>query len=317
MISKFFKCNRGFTLLELVFVIVILGIVSSIGSSAIVKTYESYLIQRSVHNASINTELAINQLANRLTYRMDMSLLARKPGRTGTVEGVDFFPARSVPLDKRGDFTALEWISYDSDSFEAYETPGWSGYVDLNSSQTTYTGIHSIGSDTSKLAPIIKYYTGTNDGSGGALRFIAANYDSNDSHMYTSACLYGGSANGCLFPLNVATTEQLAFTGGGDRTPGEMIYSEFYKYATSAFAVIPENKNFINGLEVYDLNFYYAYQPWQDENYTDGEKSTLLKNVSVFRFRKEENSIRLKLCVIERISDSEEISICKEKAVIR
>ena len=66
------KEKKGFTFVELIFVIIILGIISSIGSSAIVQTYQSYIMQRSVHSASINTELAINQLANRLTYRMDL-----------------------------------------------------------------------------------------------------------------------------------------------------------------------------------------------------------------------------------------------------
>ncbi|MCF6244242.1 MAG: type II secretion system GspH family protein [Sulfurovum sp.] len=319
--SYFYKLQKAFTLLEVIFVIIILGIVSSIGSSAIVQVYESYLMQRSVHNASINTELAINQLANRLTYRMDLSLLARKPGQTGNVQGADFYPARSVPLDKRNEFTALEWITYDSDSFEAYSWPKWSGYCDLESPNTNFTQIDSVGSNHYyNTKKIIKHYTETSDGTGGAIRFMTSNYDSNISKSYSSACLYGGSASGCLFPVSFNGNNNLftfSTANAGDRTAGEMVYSEFYQYATSAFAVVPENETTINGLKVYDLNFYYAYQPWQDENYKDGKKSTLLKNVSVFRFRKEENSIRIKLCVIERISESDEISICKEKAVIR
>jgi prepilin-type N-terminal cleavage/methylation domain-containing protein len=315
------KQTQGFTFLELIFVIVILGVVASVGSGAIVRTYESYLLQRSIHNASINTELAINQLANRLTYRMDSTLLARKPGNTGIVEETDFYSARNVPLEKRNEYIALEWISYDSDSFQAYEQPRWSGYTDLGSAQTTFSGIDSVGSDHTNIAKIIEHYTATTDGSGGAMRFMTSNYDSNSSKSYNSACLYGDSNTGCLFPLslNTADTEHFSFstTNPRDRTAGEMVYSEFYQYATSAFAVVPENEDTINGLKVYDLNLYYAYQPWQDEHYQNGKSATLLKNVSVFRFRKEENSIRLKICVIERISDTDEISICKEKAVIR
>jgi prepilin-type N-terminal cleavage/methylation domain-containing protein len=307
--------TKAFTLLEVIFVIVILGVVASIGSSIIVQTFDSYIIQRSVHDASIKTELAINQLANRLTYRMDLSLLARKPGQTGTVEGTDFYPARSVPLDKRETFTALEWISYDSDSFEAYLVPRWSGYCDLNSSQTTFNQIDSVGSNNNHMPTIIKHYTGTIDGTGGALRFLTASYG---PEAYSTACLYGGSGNqGCMFPVNTKNAKLFTFTGDGNRTAGQMVYSEFYQYTTSAFAVVPEKSDTINGLDVYDLNFYYGYQPWQNENYKNGKKSTLLKNVSVFRFRKEENSIRLKICVIERISDTDQISICKEKAVIR
>jgi len=310
------KQTHGFTLFELIFVIVILGIISSIGSNAIVQTYQSYIMQRSVHSASTNTELAINQLANRLAYRMDLSLLARRPGSTGTVEEIDFFPARRVPLDQRGTFTALEWIGYDGDSFEATEVPSWSGYADLDDS--SFARIVSVGSNTANLDVIKNHYNNTDR---GAIRFMTANYDSNVSRGYSSACLYGGSDAGCLFPVD-RNANGFSFNfpvnNAGDRTPGEMVYSEFYQYTSSAFAVVPENESTINGLKVYDLNLYYGYQPWQDENYKDhGERATLLKNVSVFRFRKEENSIRLKICVIERTSDTDQVAICKEKAVIR
>jgi prepilin-type N-terminal cleavage/methylation domain-containing protein len=314
---KNLSMKKAFTLLEVIFVIVILGIVASIGSSMIVQTFDAYIMQRSVHDASIKTELAINELANRLTYRIDLSLLARKPGQTGTVEGTDFYPARNVPLAKREEFTALEWISYDSDSFEAYLAPRWSGYCDLNSSKTDYSQIDSVGSNHTHMKNIIKHYTGTTDGTGGALRFMTASYG---PAAYSTACLYGGSGNnGCIFPVTIDKKRFFTFpnTNDGNRTKGQMVYSEFYQYATSAFAVVPQKTNSINGLDVYDLNFYYGYQPWENENYKNGKKSILLKNVSVFRFRKEENSIRLKICVIERISDTDQISICKEKAVIR
>ena len=47
----------AFSLLELVFVIVILGIVASLGSELIAKIYESYVLQRAQHRSSIKTEL--------------------------------------------------------------------------------------------------------------------------------------------------------------------------------------------------------------------------------------------------------------------
>jgi len=59
--------RRGFSMLELIFVIVILGIVSSIGAEIIANVYESYIVQRAQHRASIKTELAAIQIANRPT----------------------------------------------------------------------------------------------------------------------------------------------------------------------------------------------------------------------------------------------------------
>jgi len=312
------KLQRGFTLLELIFVIVILGIVASVGSSIIAQVFGGYITQRAVHDASLKTELAIDQLANRLSYRMNDSLLARKPTSTGNTPGDDYYSARNVPLAKRGDYRALEWISYDSDSFEAFQQPGWSGFCDLTSS--SFSSILSVGSLLSNIYKVKEHYNaGTNDTHGGAIRFMTSHFDTNNSKVYDSTCMYAGTATGCMFPVDLGASNVLTFStaNAGDRTAGAMVYSEFYQYALSAFTVVPENESTIHGLKVYDLNLYYGYQPWEGEHFSNAKSATLIKNVSVFRFRKEQNSIRLKLCVIERISDTDQISICKEKAVIR
>ena len=101
-----------------------------------------------------------------------------------------------------------------------------------------------------------------------------------------------------------------------------MIYSEFYKYALSAFAIVPENPHDLKGspgFRVWDLRLYSAYQPWQGENYSQGKSSLLIRNVRVFRFIKETTNVRIKLCVAEQagIGSNNHYSICKEKAVIR
>ena len=309
------KLQRAFTLIELIFVIVILGIVASIGSSIIAQVFGGYITQRAVHDASLKTELAINQLSNRLSYRINNSLLARNPNSTGNVPIIDFYSARNVPVAVRSKYSALEWISYDSDSFEADKDPRWSAFCDLNAVRTNFFSIYSPGSSLKSMSKIKAHYNAKR----GAIRFMTNNFDSNNSKVYDSRCIYGGSAEGCMFPVNIAKYRIITFpySNAGDRTNGEMVYSEFYQYAISAFAVVPENKSTINGVEVFDLNFYYGYQPWEDEYFKQGKSATLIKNVSVFRFRKEQNSIRLKLCVIEQISETDQISICKEKAVIR
>lgn len=316
---KQYMMQKAFTLLEVIMVIVILGIVASIGSSALVNVYETYITQRAIHDASLKTELAINQLANRLTYRMNGTLIARRPGKTGTVEGVDFFAANNVPLNLRETFTALEWIGYDRDGFEARKAPAWSGFCNVTHPRTNFNRIASPGTQPVQLGTIIDHYTGTTDRTGGALHFVAANYEANNA--YSEACHYAGRTAGCMFPVTMTNWRTITFNGDGNRTAGQMVYSQFYQYSSSAFAVVPEQKsapdNQINGQNVYDLHFYYAYQPWQNENYLNGRESTLLENVSVFRFRDEPNAIRLKICVVERISDTDQISICKEKAVIR
>jgi len=314
----------AFTMIELVFVIVILGIVSSIGSSIIVQVYEGYIIQRATHDASVKTELAINIIANRLVYRIDQSLLARRLGNTHLgLADADAYPAEEVPLVDVDNYPILEWINYDNDSFSSYLRPSWSAFVDLTPS--TFLNLITPGSDLPKIGSIMSYYTGSTT-EGAAIIFKGSTQYRDDGGGgsggdYDTKCMYHD--DGCIFPVTIPAVakETLAFhaagVSDGNRTAGNMLYTEFYELATTAFAIVPTNPDTINTIPVWDLKLYYGYQPWQNENYTNGQNSTLLENVSVFRFKKERNSIRLKLCVIEQIGDTNQISICKEKAVIR
>lgn len=131
------KTNRSaFSMLELVFVIVVLGIVASLGAEMIAKVYENYVVQRAQHRASIKTQLALNQITNRLRYAIPGTIV-RRVGKTGTAETFD--QALGSGQDT---YTVLQWVAYDGDSFEAISTdtnrqPGWSGFCDLDASSDT------------------------------------------------------------------------------------------------------------------------------------------------------------------------------------
>jgi len=300
--------RQAFTMIELIFVIVILGIVSSVGSSIIAQVYESYIMQKAVHNASVKTELAINQLANRLAYRIDVSMLARKQGTTGYVPTTDVYRIANVPLGSLNNMS-LEWIGYDNDSLSASNPPAWSGFVDLNAS--SFTTLSTPGSQLNALGTILNTTTG---GATPALLFLGEDEYRNGT-QYDAFCLY--SNNGCISPIAGAAGTSITLDNTGNRTAGQMYYTEMYQIVSTAYATILTPATPINGINVWDLNLWYNYQPWNGQVYTDGSNATLIKNVSVFRFKHEQNSIRIKLCVIEQISSTSQISICKEKAVIR
>ncbi len=118
--------QSAFSMLELIFVIVILGIVASIGSEIIAKVYESYIVQRAQYRANIKTELAINQIENRLRYAIGNTVGYRVTGKSSTFVKM----TESVPANAK----VLQWVAYDGESFEAASTPGWSGFCDLASS---------------------------------------------------------------------------------------------------------------------------------------------------------------------------------------
>jgi len=147
------KNRLAFSMLELIFVIVILGIVASIGAEVIAKVYESYIVQRAHHRASVKTQLALNQIANRLRYAIPGTVIRKiLPGDTA-YEGL----ADQMVLDSTGEsYTVLQWVASDGDSFEAINSstssgverrPGWSGFCDIDDSNAT-----SISTPGSRLS---------------------------------------------------------------------------------------------------------------------------------------------------------------------
>jgi len=149
---RHYRFTPAFSMLELVFVIVILGIVASIGSEMIVKVYESYIVQRAEHRATLKTELAATQIANRLASAIPGTVVRRNALSGGVIEGINDY----MTLPGK-DYIALQWVGSDSDSFnyQASTKPGWSGFCDINSSSKNQiiTPGSNLGSISSTIKP--------------------------------------------------------------------------------------------------------------------------------------------------------------------
>ena len=299
------KHTSAFSMLELVFVIVILGIVSSIGSQIIVQVYENYITQRALHRSSVKTELATTQLSNRLAYSIPGTVIGR-------IDNATFASIGNIPPGATN-FTILEWIGYDADSFEAITAttalgrrPIWSGYADVDSS--TRDNLSTPGSRLGKLDTIIDNLSTSRIGDA-AILFPGAT-----AHTVGFAETARSTAN--IHPVASAPTDTaLALDALGiART-----IKEHYKLAWTAYAVEPFNPHVMPGTTgiVWDLRLWSDYQPWDGESYTDGTSALLIRNISVFKFTGSGNTIRLKLCQRENIGEAFTTNSCKEKAVIR
>jgi len=281
----------GFSMLELVFVIVVLGIVASIGSSIIVKVYEQYIVQRAIHRASTKAELAAMQIANRLTYRISDSVIGRQPGG-------NYLPLDEVPDDS---YTTLEWIAYDNDSFSAQTTPGWSGYSDISdNNNSTRTNISTPGSDLDGSMATIIGNLGGNVATDLALIFAGHEY--NSTMNYNAECM-GFTNSTCIFTPTVSDTTNLTIADNGST----ILMRDQYKLAWTAYALVPVGNT---------LRLRYNYQPWNGIQSAAGSESILVDNFVSFRFKGNGDTVRFKLCIQEPISD-QNVTICKEKAVIR
>ena len=93
--------KRGFTLIELVFVIVVLGIISMFGADLYTKIYKSYVHVRAVNQLEARTQNAMMLITNRLEDRIKSSTI----GRDLAVN--DFVPISDLTNPR---FDILEWI---------------------------------------------------------------------------------------------------------------------------------------------------------------------------------------------------------------
>ncbi len=320
MIKKhIFKTKRAFTMLEVVMVIVILGIVSSIGSSIIANIYERYLLQRASHRASLKTELAAQQIANLLSYRIPNTTIARNPN--DLTDNLLVTDSTNASDDTH---TQLEWIAADNDGFSASVRPPWNGFCDVDPS--TQTAIQTPGSDLTLANTIMSSLSNTQVSLSGAqypaIFFRDSRYTDDGSIDKTYdvlSCMGLVSADtSCISAIGSSVSETLTF-----QTPGaavaDKVISEHYKLAWTAYSICPRDR----GDNHYDLELFYNYQPWEGErlNGTDcssstGQRSTLITNVTVFKFAESGNTFRFKLCVQESIGEDFNITICKEKAII-
>ena len=278
--------RKALSMIEVIFVIVILGIVSSIGAEIIADVYESYILERATHRSSVKTELAATQLANRLAYSIPGTVIGRKSGGYKAIDNLD-----------TNNYKILEWIGYDNDSFSAQATPGWSGFIDLSTSSKT--SLKTNGSALGTTDTVIKKLGGS--GISDSAIFFPGEYNADTVG-------YNGNTNGAIALGAGSSGTTLSVSDLTGKT-----VTEHYKLAWSAYAVVPTD----NGDGTFNLELYYNYQPWKGESYANAPHSTLATNISVFKFVGSENTIRFKLCQQEKITDTAKITFCKEKAVIR
>ena len=269
-------------MVEVVFVIVILGIVASIGSAIIAKVYKSYVVERALYRATTKTELAINQIANRLRYAIPGTVGSRQSITTGFSDIAGGIAA----TDK-----VLQWVGYDGDSFEAIGSsastgaarrPGWSGVCDIKASSGII--IKTPGSNLALTDTIIKNL-GNSNGISDAVLFFPGGEEYNIS-----------SGTGETITLDTALAS------------GDVIY-ERYKLAWSSYALeVDGNK---------DLILHYNFPAHKGQAITNTPSSVLLRNVTNFRFTGSPGSIRIKICKNEQIGSTADANVtaCKEKVI--
>ncbi len=305
--------KRAFTLIEVILTMVILSIVSYVASSLIAKTYIGYNRVNTLHKANLKVELALNNIANRLSYAIAGTIVKRRSATDSSIASISTAPFN---------YEVLEWIGYDIDGFEAQDrsntinfipkqTPAWSGFCNIDKS-SAYS-IATPGSDLNFEADIIKRLS---NGSIVNLEGMAIFFPDNYSYRDIG---YSGTTGG-TFGIGIVKSFTPSLTLPKlnlDNTKNwKKRVTEHYKLAWSAYSIVPIN----NSNDGFDLELRYNYRPWMGEQYnTTRNRALLATNVTVFKTYATENRIHIKLCVKERLGfgNNNTTSICKEKVVFK
>lgn len=301
--------KKAFTMLELVMVMVIMGIVASIGAEIIASMYSNYLRSRTINRLESQTEITLEQIAKRLQYRIKESVITRN--NLGNPLSLS-----DSSIAAGGTFNVLEWIGASNESFLGTPRPGWSGFIDLDSNDTNRNAVPrpTLKTSESNLTDAISTISALTNGNitltatnEAALVFKGMAYSVADFG-------WGNPNNGdgsATLKVRIGASIDI-FEISNDAIPNEI--TEQYTLAHTAYAIVPSAPNSTD----FNLTLYYNYQPWLGEDYnTTGTPAVLAENVSLFRFRQDESILRLKLCLHDanQTGVGDLIVVCKEKVV--
>jgi type II secretory pathway pseudopilin PulG len=289
----------AFTMLELIFVIVIMGILGKYGVDFLTQAYHNFVFSKINNDLQANSESAVEFISKRLEHRIKDSTRY-----LNTTAGTSSFLSSGI-ADPNAD--VLEWIETDDDSFRGKIAPLWSGVMDINSS--TSTQLVSPGSNFATVNTYITNLSDTTTLNDAAIYFKSTAITANP-WGYTGAIT---DQSETLHPIAQTATNNILAPHGGNFS-GKVI-SEYYTLSWTANAVRLENYSATTHKG--DLYFYYDYQPWQGEAYSSGKRVLLAKDISAFRFRSMGSLIKIQVCSKSDLLKDEDMehALCKEKTV--
>ncbi|MFA6196972.1 MAG: protein containing prepilin-type N- cleavage/methylation domain protein [Sulfurimonas sp.] len=308
------KFRSAFTMLELIFVIVIMGIIGKFGVEFLAQAYKGFIFTNVNNTLQGSSATAVEFISIRLQDRIKDSIIARKTSDNsflalGSASGTDY--------------DVLEWIGADFDGFRGNSDatpnlPNWSGVIDIDaSSKTTLSSPETNTTKIDELIKILANYTvvGDTDINASALYFVGSSSDIVSGYGWSGAIT---DQNRTMHPIIDVAGQPTQFTS----TDGNFseIY-EYYKLAWTAYAVVMENYDANTSMG--KLVLHYDYQPWNGDTYllkADGnatKSTTIMENVSTFQFMAIGSLVKIQVCTKSNLLKDEhgDYSLCKEKTI--
>jgi len=336
--------KKSFTLVELIIVIVIMGILSTIAIDILMRVYKNYAITKAVNALSFKTDLIINTLAAKLENRVANSVIGSECNVTnnecikGIIKGFDSI--QNIKEDEAYKYPVLEWIVKDiyskrgewNDNVKRV-IPGWAGFVDLKKTEKNSNDDFNITIPYSKMS-IIKEIDGNFTNSWGVEGYENI-FDNNLSVLIFSGADGRGDFNDInhsygwyetLYPTNKAQkvfsiikiiNDDINHTKirvrAIDESNDSTVYEGFF-ICKGANAIVPSYDSKNND---FNLTFVQNYFPWKDQDFTDGNFSILATHVIQFKFKEQNGLLRIYLCIqdINVKTNDGYLTVCKERVV--
>lgn len=301
--------KHGFTMIELLFVIVIMGIVGGIALETIRQYYEG-IYRTQVYTQRVNeADHILEQLSQYFENAIDLSIInmdmdAADAALAGTCVDDPSEEAENVAHD----YTVV-FVGVDTESLRTIGKPGWS-----EKAKSTFDGT-SITSDDANFSLANTIITTLYPGSNIANSAIY-NYQGTDTN--TCANFYTLNANAYYTVTGFAGNTLTLTNNDGSSMASEDRSRKYLLRSGYAFRV----------LNTGEFVMFSNFRPWKGERYTTGRRSTLGRNVASFyadfnntnSFNERGSVWRLKVCMrgLDENLTTNDIasqSICRERRV--
>lgn len=261
------KKSPGFTMIELLFVIVIMGIIGTISLEAIRQYYEG-IYRSQVYTQRVNeADQILKQLSKYFENAIEYSIVNMdEDAADGALAGVCEGDPESEVENVAHDYT-VAFVGVDVDSLRTSGMPGWSEKA-TNPSAFDGSSITMNDANLSAANAVISALYPTSNLQNSAIY---------NHQGYVDSCNDFFALNGNAYftitgPL-VGNTLPLAHTGTVDTTDSSKAASKKYLLRTGyAFRV----------LDTGEFVMFSNFRPWQGELYTTGKRSRLGENVASF-----------------------------------
>jgi hypothetical protein len=319
--------RKSFTLIETIFVIVILGLIVVGGAKIISKLFERNYLVKKTSEFEFVTQNILDKTSNILYYRIPLSVIGYNPTTH------DFKYIGDITQNDEN-YSVLEWIGELS---EVKRDLNFSGFADLARSNNPI--LYAMDFNSSFIDDVLrgKYNESDTNLSKRAAIIFAGAFDEGDEAVksdYNNSFGWHGHRADYVFRIanynqNGNNCELNLTNYDGSEIVNKRIYAKFYLVDSAYALAIKRDLNDSNwncsnlalsDVKENDLLLFYDYQPWEnnetfcaDNNGTPAGKVTILaENVKAFLVRKVNSHLELRIELNEKKGDIN-ISVSKQK----